>query len=81
MLFRSVRLVHNYLHYHSILTTLATSREIEKVVIKERRRNEFLKIENSRLEKGLRDVMSAKRGSTAGSNDDEPKSKRSKSQI
>ncbi|KFY94692.1 hypothetical protein V498_03761 [Pseudogymnoascus sp. VKM F-4517 (FW-2822)] len=62
----------NYVE-HALESAKATSREIEKAVIKERRRNEFLKIENSRLEKGLREEMSAKRGSTAGSNDDEPK--------
>jgi hypothetical protein len=54
---------------------------MEKAAIKEQGRNEFLRIEISRLEKGLRDAVSAKRGSTVGSDDDEPRSKRSKSQA
>ncbi|KFY28225.1 hypothetical protein V493_03045 [Pseudogymnoascus sp. VKM F-4281 (FW-2241)] len=62
----------NYVE-HALADAKATSREIEKAVIKELRRNEFLKIENSRLENALQDVMSAKRGSTAGSDDDEPR--------
>lgn len=65
----------------TILTKLATSRDLEKAVTKELSINQFLRIENSRLEKGLRDVMSAKRGSTEGSDNDELRSKRSKSHI
>ncbi|KFY39075.1 hypothetical protein V494_04123, partial [Pseudogymnoascus sp. VKM F-4513 (FW-928)] len=62
----------NYVE-HALAGVKATSSNLEKAVLKERRRNEFLKIENSRLEKGLRDVMSAKRGSTEGSEKDEPR--------
>ncbi|KFY95376.1 hypothetical protein V498_03389 [Pseudogymnoascus sp. VKM F-4517 (FW-2822)] len=61
----------NYIE-HALENMKATSRGLEKAAVKELRRNEFLKIENSRLEKQLRDVMSAKRGSTERSDNDEP---------
>ncbi|OBT70554.1 hypothetical protein VF21_10302, partial [Pseudogymnoascus sp. 05NY08] len=62
----------NYIE-HALENMKATSRGLEKAVVKELRRNEFLKIENTRLEKQLRDVMSAKRGSTERSDNDEPR--------
>ncbi|KFY97244.1 hypothetical protein V498_02175 [Pseudogymnoascus sp. VKM F-4517 (FW-2822)] len=62
----------NYIE-HALENMKATSRDLEKAVVKELRRNEFLKIENSRLEKGLQEVMSTKRGSTEVSDNDEPR--------
>ncbi|KFY32427.1 hypothetical protein V493_00203 [Pseudogymnoascus sp. VKM F-4281 (FW-2241)] len=70
----------NYVE-HALVTAKAISKDMEIAALKEQSRNEFLRIENSRLENALRRVMSAKRGSTEGSDDDEPRSKRSKSQI
>ncbi|KFY17985.1 hypothetical protein V492_00235 [Pseudogymnoascus sp. VKM F-4246] len=74
-LYRRADVLQSNLNYieHALAGVKATSRDLEKAVTKELRRNEFLKIENSRLEKGLRDVMSAKRGSTEGSEKDEPR--------
>jgi len=63
------------------LRDLAKWREMEKAAIDEERQNQWLRIENSRLEKELRDASCANRGSTVELDNDESSRKRSRSQI